>query len=106
MTGQASSIFVYDPSITWTENHRRGAHAIVVAADHEIVEPSDNPEGDAALAQWERESAAETIRYFETEHDDVVAEAERHAATARSNPLTGVAKIGLDEHILDDFRLL
>jgi hypothetical protein len=76
MTTQVSSVYEYDHSLDWTKNCRRRAYAIVAAADHEIVEPSDEPEGDAAVVQWERKCAAETVKYFETERDQVVAEAE------------------------------
>src|ERR1700733_15264691 len=69
MTGQASSIYVYDHSITWTENCRRRAYAI-------LASPSSD---DDPVDKWDRKCAAETVKYFETEHDKVVADAEADA---------------------------
>jgi hypothetical protein len=66
----ASFIFEYDPSLGWTENCKRRAYAIVASVDHEIVEPSDDPEGDAVVAKWERDSAAETLRHWEADIAD------------------------------------
>jgi site-specific recombinase XerD len=74
----------------------------VAAADHEIVEPSDDPEGDAAVIQWERKCAAETVKYFETEHDKVVADSEAdtkpvdiHRAVLRHSFASLAADLGL-----------
>ena len=65
-------IFEYDHSATWTENCRRRAYAILA---------SPSSDDDDAAAKWDRECAAETVEYFETGHDAVVADWERRAAT-------------------------
>jgi AAA domain len=63
-------------SLGWTENRRRRAYAILASPRSDDDDPVD---------EWERECAAETVRYFETEHDEVVADAERrYAADPRS----------------------
>jgi hypothetical protein len=69
-TSADASPFLFDHSISWTENYRLRACAIASAPDQEIVEPSDDPEGDAAIAQWERDCAAETLRHWESDHAD------------------------------------
>ncbi len=42
--------------------------------------------------EWDRECAAETVKYFETKHDEVVADAEAdtNASLARVPPIDGV----------------
>jgi hypothetical protein len=66
-----SFVFEYDYSATWTENCRRRAYAIQASPSSDDGDP---------VAKWERQCAAETVKYFETEHDEVVADAERRAA--------------------------
>jgi|ERR1700722_14344530 hypothetical protein len=65
-----ASTFLFDPSKSWTENYRLRACAIATASDREILEPSDDPEEEAVVAQWERDCAAETLRNWESDHAD------------------------------------
>jgi AAA domain len=76
--------FSYDHAISWTENSRRRAYAICAAKDRHVLAyatsgivapPLGSPDADA-LIKWHRDNAAETVKYFETEHEKVVAEAE------------------------------
>jgi hypothetical protein len=66
-----SFAFEYDNYATWTENCRRRAY---------VIQASPSSDDGDPVAKWERQCAAETVKYFETEHDEVVADAERRAA--------------------------
>jgi hypothetical protein len=86
-TSADASPFLFDRAKSWTENYRLRAYAICAATDQDVLAyatsgidgPLESTDADA-LINWERNEAAETIKYFETEHDEVVAEAERCAA--------------------------
>ena len=91
-TNKSSSAYSFDHSKSWTENCRIRAYWRLAATDEQILEfatrgiagpPSGSSEA-ASLIKWERDEAAETVKYFETEHDQVVAEAK----AARPRPLT------------------
>jgi hypothetical protein len=102
----ASFGFEYDQSLDWTENSRRRAYAICAAKDQDVLAyatsgivapPLGSTDADA-LINWARDEAAETVKYFETEHDQ--------ESFAKSNPAKGIAKIRLDENIGFDHSLL
>jgi hypothetical protein len=88
MTDQASSVFEYDRDISWTDNCRRRAYAVVAATNEDVlayvtsgsVGPPLGSTNADALIKWARDQAAETVKYFETEHDKVVADAEADTA--------------------------
>jgi archaellum biogenesis ATPase FlaH len=84
MTAQVSSVYQYDNSLDWTENSKRKAYAICAAKDQDVLAyatsgiagpPVESTEADA-LIKLTRDEAAETVKYFETEHEKVVADAE------------------------------
>ncbi len=54
--------------------------ALQLALAHATQASPSSDDDDDPVANWERECAAETVKYFETEHDEVVADAERRAA--------------------------
>jgi len=88
MTEQSSSIFEYDHSLNWTENNRHRSYALCAATDQdvlayatsEIVAPPLGSTNADALIKWARDEAAATVKYFENEHNTVVADAEVDAA--------------------------
>src|ERR1700734_3603695 len=84
MTAQVSSVYQYDNSLDWTENSKRKAYAICAAKDQDVLAyttsgiagpPVESTEADA-LIKLTRDEAAETVKYFETEREKVVADAE------------------------------
>jgi hypothetical protein len=83
----SSSAYSFDHSKSWDQNSRQRAYWRIAATDEEVlayatsgmeaiaVPQLGTPDADV-LIKWERDDAAETVRYFETEHERVVADAE------------------------------
>jgi hypothetical protein len=83
-------------------DYARTVWRILKSVQNNFHEHGIRPSSDSQMSTWTAESATALAEEFA---DDAI-DATRRAAGARSNPLTGVAKIGLDAHALDDFRLL